>query len=148
MATLDGIAYRDEKRAPMQLLDECEITLEMGVHTDSRGKPGHRQVTLLSADVWSRVCTELDAKLPWTTRRANLLVSGATFGPDDVGKQVRIGEVVLEITGEIAPCGRMDEQHSGLTAALVTDWRGGACCRVLSPGRIAVGNTVDMLTGS
>ncbi len=144
MVDLQGIAYRTASRAPMQLIDQCEVSLEEGVHTDTRGKPGKRQVTLLAADSWSQACAELEMNLPWTTRRANLLLSGVTFGPDDVGRQVRIGEVLLEITGETAPCHRMDEQHEGLTVILEPGWRGGVCCRVLSPGRIAVGDPVEM----
>jgi len=143
MATLEGIAYRTESRAPMQLLDECEITMDTGVHSDTRGRPGNRQVTVLSADTWQQVCSELKADLPWTTRRANLLIGGLTFGPDDVGRRVRIGTVELEITGETAPCPRMDDQHGGLTEALKTDWRGGTCCRVVSGGAIAVGDPVS-----
>ena len=145
MGTLAGIAYRTASREPMQLLDQCEITMEFGVHSDSRGKPGSRQVTLLSADTWTAVCAELDTDLPWTTRRANLLVGGMTFGPGDVGRRIRICKAVLEITGETAPCPRMDEQEAGLTAVLTSDWRGGVCCKVVSPGKIAVGAEVDKL---
>ena len=142
MATLKGIACRAASREPMQLLTECEITMDAGVHSDSRGKPGHRQVTLLSADAWQTVCAELDVEIPWTTRRANLLLGGLTFGPDDVGRRIRIGGVELEITQETAPCPRMDEQHGGLTKALESDWRGGVCCRVLNGGRIAIDDPV------
>jgi MOSC domain-containing protein YiiM len=142
MGKLAGISYRTETRAPMQRLDECEITTQAGVHSDTRGRPGHRQVTLLSADTWAEVCAELATDLPWTTRRANLLISGVWFGPDDVGRRIRIGEVELEISGETAPCPRMDEQHQGLTGALKADWRGGVCCRVRKGGRISIGDPV------
>jgi MOSC domain-containing protein YiiM len=143
MATLEGIAYRTERLAPMQLLKECEVTLDAGVHSDSRGKPGHRQVTLLSAEAWADACADLDAEVSWTTRRANLLIRGLRFGPEDVGRRIRVGEALLEITGETIPCRRMDEQHDGLTGALTADWRGGACCRVIEAGRIRVGDSAD-----
>ncbi len=143
MARLEGIAWRAEARAPMQLREECEITLNAGVHSDTRGKPGPRQVTVLSMDTWQEVCAELGEDLPWTTRRANLLISGLRFCPGDVGRQIRIGEVVLEITGETTPCARMDAQREGLTGTLRPAWRGGVCCRVVHGGTIAVGAPVS-----
>ena len=49
MGRLEGIARRDRKRAPMQTLDRAHISTETGVAKDFRGKPGDRQVTVISA---------------------------------------------------------------------------------------------------
>ena len=102
-----------------------------------------RQVTILSESVWQQVCRELDADLPWTIRRANLLVDGIEFDASYLGKRVRIGEVELLVTQETAPCANMDAQHQGLTAALVPDWRGGICCKVVKPGQVNIGDPVE-----
>lgn len=145
---LIGIARRAAKRAPMEELEKSDITLAGGVVGDTRGRRrgtemDGRQVTLLSAEAWRDVCNELDAEVPWTFRRANLLVEGLDLKESE-GARVVIGEVELEVTEEVDPCKRMDEQHQGLTAALVPDWRGGAGCRVVSPGTIKVGDTVTL----
>ena len=128
----------------MQELESATVSAERGVADDFRGRPGQRQVTLISADVWREVCDELGAELPWTTRRANLLVAGVDL-PKAAGGVIEIGPVRLEVTMETDPCPRMDEQHEGLTAALVPDWRGGVCCRVLAGGDLAVGDPVRVL---
>lgn len=138
MATVKSIAYRKKSKAVMTEIAEVEITCEAGLVPDTRGKPGKRQVTLLSLEAWQTACAELGVELPWTTRRANILVSGLTFSAIDVGKILQIGDVRLQITIETDPCNRMDEQHQGLTAALTPNWRAGVCCRVLSGGQIRV----------
>lgn len=73
---LIGIAIRPKSRAPMTELLQAEVSPEQGIVGDFRGKPGRRQVTVLSSEVWKTVCTEMDQPLPWTVRRANLFVEG------------------------------------------------------------------------
>lgn len=138
-----GIATRKAKRAPMETCAKAEITVEAGVGSDFRGKPGKRQISVLSKESWSAACKELNASLPWTVRRANLLVEGLHL-KESTGSLLKIGDVTLEITDETDPCSRMDEQHNGLMAALTPDWRGGVLCRVLSGGSISVGDPVSM----
>lgn len=145
MATLTGIARREKGRAPMQTIDSVAISEQEGVQGDSRGKPGRRQVTLLSQAQWEEACQDAGAELPWTYRRANLLVAGISFSAEMVGNTVVIGGLRMEITGETDPCPRMDQQHDGLTRALTPDWRGGVCCRVLEGGNVAVGDTVEIV---
>lgn len=122
-----------------------DVTPERGIEGDCRGRPGKRQVTVLSLESWQVACAEVNADLHWTTRRANLLVEGLTFGPESVGKVIRIGELQLLITRETDPCRRMDQAHPGLKRALLPDWRGGVCCRVVNGGRIAVGDHVEII---
>jgi MOSC domain-containing protein YiiM len=145
MPTLTAIAYRTKPKAPMTEIDSVEISCEHGLVPDTRGKPGRRQVTLLSLEAWQTACAELGTALPWTFRRANLLVSGLHFSANDVGKIVRIGDVRLQVTVETDPCQRMDDQHQGLLAALTPDWRAGVCCRVLQSGYVRVGDAVQLL---
>ncbi|NOX68025.1 MAG: MOSC domain-containing protein [Gammaproteobacteria bacterium] len=143
MGKLVGIAKREKKRAPMETLEIAELGEQTGVNHDFRGKPGKRQVTVLSADVWKAVCEELGENLPWTTRRANLLVEGLEL-PCGTGDIIEIGRVALLVTMETDPCSRMDEQCAGLKKALQPDWRGGVACRILSGGSIRIGDTVSL----
>lgn len=146
MGKLIGIARRDRKRGAMQKLSSAEVDSSSGVANDFRGRPGKRQVTILSNEAWRAACSEAGADLHWTTRRANLLVENLHL-PQQPGRVVCIGDLRLEITMETAPCSRMDEQHHGLRDALAPDWRGGVCCRVLSGGTIRVGDTVSVESG-
>ncbi len=144
MGRLAGIARREKKRAPMETLESADINATTGVAGDSRGKPGNRQVTLLSARDWQAACEELGAEVPWTTRRANLFVDEMDL-PKAAGHIVAIGPVRLRTTIEVGPCSRMDEQVPGLTKALQADWRGGVACEVIEGGLVSVGDKVSVI---
>jgi len=146
MTAVKAIAYRTKPKAPMTETDSVEITCEQGVVPDFRGKPGKRQVTLLSAQSWQDACAELGAELPWTFRRANILIDGLRFSAFDVGRIIRIGGAELQVMIETDPCPRMDAQHQGLTAALLPGWRAGVCCKVLKGGTVQVGDAVRYLS--
>ncbi|MGF1690879.1 MOSC domain-containing protein [Photobacterium kagoshimensis] len=141
-----AIAKREKSRAPMEEMTQAAITTEQGVVGDFRGKPGKRQLTVLSAESWQDACNDVSAELPWTVRRSNILVKGIRFSEMNVGDVIQIGDVKLEITCETDPCPRMDEQHQGLTQALMPDWRGGVCCRVLADGEVNVGDEAILLS--
>ncbi len=140
-AKLVGIAIKPKRLLPMHTLDAVELSVELGLVGDSRGKSGPRQVTLLSLTAWRAACTDLGVDLPWTTRRANLLVDDLPLFQSS-GSRLLIGPAVLEITGETDPCSRMEAAQAGLFEALRRDWRGGVCCRVVQNGSLALGMDV------
>ena len=146
MARLLGIACKEYRRGPMQELQQGELSPQLGLHGDYRGRPSQRQVTLLSLADWHTACTELQIQLPWMTRRANLLVDDLPLF-ESAGQRIVIGAAVLEITGETDPCSRMEEAQAGLFAALQPQWRGGVTCRVVQGGTIAIGDTVELIAG-
>ena len=128
------------------VLEEAIVTCENGIEGDYGGQPGKRQVTVLSREAWEEACVQAKADLPWTTRRANLLVEGVDLD-DSAGSRLRIGELLLEITGETTPCPKMDRAYPGLRAALAPSWRGGITCRVIEGSKIRTGDTVRMEPG-
>lgn len=146
-----GIARRARHRAPMEELAEAEITVAAGVGGDSRGaKYKTRQVTVLALEDWQAALAALGhargepaPDLPWTTRRANLLVEGVRL-PEAKGAIFAVGPVVLEVTGVTWPCARMDEACPGLLKALAGEARGGVTTRVLEGGHIRVGDPVEV----
>jgi len=147
---LIGIAWRPAHRAPMQTVDSALIAEGGGVEGDHKGKKFPRRgVTLLAREAWDAALANLgkggDAVgIPWTARRANLLVEGVEL-PRAPGGIVEIGPVLLEITYPTTPCKRMDEARDGLMRALYPEWRGGVTCRVLEGGRVALGDPVVVL---
>jgi len=145
MGELLGISTRTKRKAPMELHAEAAITFDKGVAEDSRGVyRGKRQVTVLSFEAWKVTCESLGKEIPWTTRRANFLVEGIHL-QGTTGKKLKVGTCLLEITGELEPCNRMDEQFDGLTEILSIDWRGGVTCKILAEGEVSVGCEVALL---
>jgi MOSC domain-containing protein YiiM len=147
MGRLLGIAVRGASRAPMETQDKVHISQQDGLQGDYRGKYGPRQITVLSQEAWQAACQDVQTDLLWTTRRANLLISGIEL--ERTTRQIlQIGPVRLAITGETDPCERMDMQHMGLRQALVPAWRGGVTCFVMTPGEIQLGDEVQLLSST
>lgn len=142
-----GIARRDAPRAAMEEIAEGRISIERGLEGDHKGaKFPRRQITILSREAWQAAVAELadlagPVPLPWTARRANLLVEGVAL-PRAAGSIVRVGAVRLEVTAQTFPCRRMDEAHPGLLKSLAADWRGGVTTRVLTSGPVFTGDVV------
>ena len=140
---LIGIARKAKFRAPMEEVDTVGVSVELGLDGDKRGQLKKRQVSILAKEDWEAALAELgpDVDLPWTTRRANLLVEGVDL-PQTKGTQLRIGSVLFEVSRETDPCEMMDAAYPGLQKALAPDWRGGILCRVLEPGDLKIGDAV------
>lgn len=126
----------------MVQLQEAEVIEQRGIDGDKRARPA-RGITLLSHQQWREVCGDLDAQLPWHTRRANLLVDAPSLA-HTINQVITIGDVRIKVIAETKPCERMDEIHAGLQAALRNDCRGGVYGLVLHGGRIAVTDDVRL----
>ncbi|WP_299809828.1 MOSC domain-containing protein [uncultured Shewanella sp.] len=145
MAKLIGIAFKTEKRGQMITVEQAQVTQAKGVENDIFGRPGKRQVTVISIQQWQLACNDVGKTLPWFTRRANLLVDGISFSSEDLGKQLVIGDLILEITGETDPCKKMEMAYPGLKQALLSDWRGGVTCRVITGSNIKMNDNVTLI---
>lgn len=131
----------------MLALEQAQISLTAGVTGDTRGRPGLRQVTVLSASAWLEACALASVELSWLARRANILVDGLDL-QGSTGAILQLGEQVeLLVTGELDPCRRMDEAAPGLRLALADDWRGGVTCQVRHGGVLRVGSPARLGPG-
>ena len=134
----------------MEVIELGRISIEAGLDGDHKGaKFRNRALTILAIEDWQRALAGLTdlagpVPLPWTVRRANLLVEGVRL-PRARGAILSVGPVRLEVTYPTQPCARMDEAHRGLLKALHPEWRGGVTCRVLDGGEIAEGDCVEIL---
>ena len=147
MGKLIGIATRVKSKSPMDEHDSAKVSFSKGVLSDYRGRKigGKRQVTVMSKEAWETVCSELGSDIAWTTRRANFLIEGVPLKAT-TGQILKIGSIELEVTGELVPCNRMDEQFDGLTNILEIDWRGGVTCLVKCEGEAKLNDEVLLLS--
>ena len=146
MGKLLGIATRVKTKSPMNEHASATVSFNGGVLSDSRGRKagGKRQVTVMSKEAWEIVCKELGSNIAWTTRRANFFIEGVPL-INTTGQVLKIGSLELEITGELVPCNRMDEQFDGLTKILGQDWRGGVTCKVKKEGSTSLNDEVSLI---
>ncbi len=139
------IGVRPERLAPVVEVDAVDAIAERGLDGDRAAASGRtggkRQVTLIQHEHLAAVGGLLDRDPidPGLTRR-NIVVKGVnlTALKDRV---FRIGEAVLEGTGDCPPCSRM-EQNLGPGGYNAMRGHGGVTARVRTGGRIAIGDTV------
>lgn len=148
---LIGIARRCRPRAAMVPCDSAIVLAGGGIEGDHKGlKFPRRGITLLSIEDWQAALAELadlagEVPLPWTARRANLLVRGVKL-PQAAGAVIVAGDITLEVTAQTYPCRRMEAVHPGLMKALAPDWRGGVTARVVTGGEIRIGDRVGIIS--
>jgi len=121
---------------------ETVVARPGGLEGDHARAP-HRAVTVLALERWREATAEVGVDLPPVARRANVVVSGADLA-GALGRRLRLGEVEIEVLGEVKPCHVMEETAPGLRAALTPAWRGGVHGRVLRAGAIRVGDAVEI----
>ena len=136
---LDWIGIRPARRQAVSSIEHVNVTLD-GLDGD-HGRPGKRAVTLLQSEHIPIVAelAGLDKIAPETLRR-NLVVSGVNLAAFRKSN-LRIGGVILHITGPCPPCSRMEEYlgHGGYNAMR---GHGGWYAEVIQPGSIALGDPV------
>ena len=139
MPEVIGIAIAKKLMGEIEELKTVDVSIESGINGDARGRKRDRQVTILFEDDWAEACKDINENLHWTSRRANLFVSGLR-GPQKEGSIIEIGDIKLKISFETDPCDVMEKTYQGLRKALEPGWRGGVCCSVLSGGKLAIGD--------
>ncbi len=143
MAELTAIGYRKIKSGLMFEVHKVKVTKAEGVTLGLPRRPSSRQITVLCEEQWQQACRALNIVLPWTTRRANLLICGLQFNAQHIGKVIHIGQLQLLITGETEPCFKMDLVHPGLYDAL-NNFKAGVTCKVLNDADIQIGDTIHI----
>lgn len=133
-----------ERKAPMVAVDQVEAEAGRGVVGDRYHGTRHRHVSVQSRDDLAAAAEALGAPVPEERTRRTLTLDHGEV-PTEPGARLVVGDVVLEVVRRAAPCRVMDESV-GPGAARALHGRGGAICRVLTSGSIAVGDEVE--TGS
>jgi MOSC domain-containing protein YiiM len=145
---LEGIVLRRARRGGAERVTHTEAVAGVGLVGDHRStraqiRPSGRQVSLIQAEhlpVIAALAGLQDVSgLPERLRR-NLVVSGINLVALR-GWRFRVGEAVLEGSGLCYPCSRM-EAALGPGGYNAVRGHGGLLARVLTGGKLAVGDAV------
>jgi len=128
---------------PMDPVDAAALDAMAGL-VGNANRSRRRQVTIIARERWSELMRDLGARLPPSTRRANLMVSGIDL-QNSRGRILRVGSARLQINGETKPCEQMEAAHAGLQALMRERWGGGVFAEVIESGEIRVGDVVELL---
>lgn len=137
---VEWIGLRPARRKEMRSVETALISAD-GLSGD-RARAGKRAVTLIQQEHLAAIGSYLGRGpvVPEILRR-NLLVSGINLAALK-GREVQVGEAVLQLTVICAPCSRMEEAlgEGGYSAVR---GHGGWCAEVVQPGRVRLGDVVQ-----
>ncbi|ELZ61576.1 MULTISPECIES: MOSC domain-containing protein [Halorubrum] len=148
--TVESLVTAPEGGAPPVLRDAVEIRAD-GVEGDRyRRGDGHFQldgcaVTLVAAEALAAVHEGTGVDVTDGRHRRNVVVEGFGPGMDSLlDATVAVGDALLRPTRRRPPCAHLEAVagEEGLASALQD--RGGLCCDVIEPGRVAVGDSVTV----
>ncbi len=142
-STVVAIHIAPATRLAMKSVTSVEAEAGKGLVGDRYHGAKHRHVTIQAADDLAEAARVFGSDIPPSTTRRNITVSHGPI-PTTPGTRLSIGDVELEVVRVAAPCKLLeDEIGPGAKAALRR--RAGTVCRLLSSGRIDVGNEFAVL---
>lgn len=139
--------------APMRRVEVADCIPGQGLagdrYADGRGhwiKTDGCEVTLITREDLSHIARRSDIDFSAGAHRRNLVVAGIPLAAFRK-RQVRIGEVLFEFHRLRPPCGYLD-RLVGPGSAKALAGHAGIGLRVISSGRINVGDTVEVINPS
>lgn len=139
MATIDGIWTSPARNsARMDAHERIRALADHGLEGCAHARPGgKRQVLFASREHLDAVGVE-----PGRIRE-NFTVAGEDVQAWPVGRRVRAGTALFEITMVCDPCERMDAIRPGLRAEL--EGKRGMLARVVEEGEVALGDQIEIV---
>lgn len=154
---LEAIIVRPARRAEAALIQNTSAIEGVGLLHDRRGveatkvaKISNRQVTLIQAEHLETIAKLMRLpNLHAIILRRNLVVSGVNLLAikplfKEQTHYLKIGVVLLEITGACAPCSRMEELL-GKGGYNAMRGHGGVTAKVISSGELHVGDSASFV---
>lgn len=148
LGKLKWIGLRPSRNAPMVVTDNATLVAHQGIEGDRyrTQRDGPRQVTLIASEDIEAIAAFLGrSSISPELLRRNLVTSGINLHALK-GHAFRVGAVVLEATGDCAPCSRM-EANLGPGGYNAVSGRGGLTARVIEGGIVTIGSAIERLGG-
>jgi MOSC domain-containing protein YiiM len=143
------IGLRPARRASVVTSPSAMLVAEHGIEGDhyQTTRNGPRQVTLIAAEDLAAVSSFLGiAAIPPELVRRNLVTRGINlFALKD--RRFRIGDALLETSGECAPCSLMEEVL-GPGGYNAMRGHGGITARVIESGQVTLGDAIERIDQS
>jgi MOSC domain-containing protein YiiM len=123
---------------PVREFDEVSAVENKGLKDCVHGRPGSsRQLLLMDVETLDEF-----GITPGRVKE-NITTRGIRLEGLSMGRRIRVGEALLEITKECEPCQQMDAIRQGLQEAL--RGRRGVLCRVVKSGQIRRGDSIEII---
>lgn len=126
---------------PVHPVSEVEARAGQGIVGD-RKFGARRQITIVSTEELADAAAAWGDDIPAGSTRRQITISGARLNRQE-GATIRLGEVVVSVHGDCAPCDEMEESIGpGARTALVG--LAGVTAEIVEGGTIRVGDPVQL----
>ncbi|MFK7897759.1 MAG: MOSC domain-containing protein [Myxococcota bacterium] len=140
-AVVVAIHIAPGSRLPMKAVARVEVETGRGIVGDRYHGTRHRHVTVQSLDELKQAEEQHGGPIdPGLTRRNVTLSAGEI--PRKPNHRWRVGEVLLEVVRDAAPC-KLLEDTLGRDVKRALHRKAGVVCRVIEGGTLSLGAIVD-----
>jgi MOSC domain-containing protein YiiM len=136
MGNVVNLFLKPARKQPMLPVADVSAVEGGGLTGDVSFGSSKRQVLMVESEVLGR-----HALLPGSVRE-NITTSGIRLSGVPAGTRLRLGETVLEVTGDCTPCSFMDTLRPGLQERIAGER--GLVARVITSGTIKIGDPITI----
>ncbi len=142
LAQVIALHFAPERRTELIAVDHVDIEAGRGVVGDRYYGSRHRHISVQSATSLAQASAQWGKDLAAGDTRRTVTISAGEV-PNAPGARLMLGTVLVEVVRVAAPCLLMD-QINGEGARRALSGRAGSVCRVLTSGRLGIGDPVDL----
>lgn len=142
MGIIKAICISEKRGTQKKYIDSAKIKLGYGIEGDAHGGDWHRQISLLSYDKIEEFRLK-GAEIDFGSFGENLVVEGFDFRNLLVGTRFQCNDVILEMTQIGKECHTHCQIYHKVGDCIMP--REGVFAKVISEGRISVGDEMHML---
>lgn len=135
-----AVCRSDRKGIPKEDIRTGRLIEELGLEGDAHAGFAHRQVSLIAMEDIRKAQEKLPGLRPGSFAE-NLTVEGIDLGESRVGRRIRVGETLLEITQIGKECHTKCEIYRTTGDCIMP--KKGIFCRVIQGGIVSAGDPVE-----
>ncbi|MBP7687636.1 MAG: MOSC domain-containing protein [Thermoflexales bacterium] len=136
MGKIIHLQLKPAEGEPMQVAKAVEAIADHGLRDDANAGRSKRQVLIIERELLD------EFQLPIGDVRENITVEGLTLAGTPAGARMRVGQALLEVTLDCAPCEFIESKRPGLRKAM--EGKRGTLFKVIEGGTINVGDAIEV----
>ena len=136
-ATVIHLQLKPAEGAPMKPVGSALAITGYGLKDDANAGRSKRQILIIERELLD------EFQLPIGDVRENLTVQGIQLAGLTAGTRVSVGNALLEVTLDCAPCEFIEAKRPGLRAAM--EGKRGTLFKVIAGGEIKLGDVIRIV---
>ena len=137
MGKIIHLQLKPAEGEPMKAMAAVEAIADHGLRDDATAGRTKRQVLIIERELLD------EFQLPIGDVRENVTVEGIALAGTPAGVRLRVGQALLEVTLDCAPCEFIEGKRPGLRKAM--EGKRGTLFKAIEGGTINVGDAIELV---